>query len=113
MEFLTLCIKKLISSAVLRLSQRDLRIGNQLRVLRVGKIIVTRDGMQRLMNISDEVNNNPEGLQLRELREFVFKHIDSAPDRVYPMTKPLAFQPYTALPSTTLITDLVGVTEVS
>jgi hypothetical protein len=38
--------------------------------------------MERLMNIADKVNDDAQGLDLRELRRFALKHIDRPSQRM-------------------------------
>ena len=49
------CVEKLISPAILRLTQRVLRIGDQLWLLQIGKIVVARNRVQWLMNVAAAV----------------------------------------------------------
>jgi hypothetical protein len=66
-EFLALAIEKLVSSTVLWLTQGMDGISDKLWLLKIGKIVLARNRMQRLMNIADEVDDYPQGLDLREL----------------------------------------------
>jgi hypothetical protein len=66
-EFLALGIEKLVSSTVLWLTQGMDGISDKLWLLKIGKIVLARNRMQRLMNIADEVDDYPQGLDLREL----------------------------------------------
>jgi hypothetical protein len=58
-EFLALGIEKLVSSTILWLAQGVDGIRDKLWLLQIGKVVVARNRMQRLMNIADEVNDDP------------------------------------------------------